>query len=304
LPDTPSPASPVLEKAYYPGSLQIIEAVRKTMQVKSRMNPERVPFKSSRGKFDITVIMPALNEEKNIQDAITNTIKAFGDFAIAGEIIVVNDGSSDRTEELAGLLMKTDDRIKIIKHDKPCGIGASFWDGVDNASGDIVVMLPGDNENDPWEIFRYYKLLEHVDMVIPFIFNKETRSIFRNGISYLYRFIINTTFLVHFNYTNGTVIYRKSILKELDYRSMGFFFQTDILIRTAKKGYLFSEVPYRLGLRKEGISKAVTFPSLLNVVRGYLRLVRDYYFKKRDQQVHFSDDSLTAIRRDSIKHGH
>ena len=197
------------------------------------------------------------------------------------------------------LVKKNPGRIQIIRHEKPNGIGVSFWDGVDHSTGDIVVMLPGDNENDPQETLRYFKLLEHVDIVIPFIFNKEARSLFRNALSYLFRFIINTTFLVNFNYTNGTVLYRKSILKDLPVRSSGFFFQTDILIRSVKKGYLFAEVPYKLGVRSRGVSKAVSFPSLLQVIRGYLRLVRDFYFKKQDkfENLLFSNDSQTASRR-------
>lgn len=248
-----------------------------------------------------TVIMPALNEEKNIQAAINDTLKALEDYEINGEIIVVNDGSKDNTENLVNNIIKKDPRIRMITHNEPKGIGASFWEGVDNAKGEIVIWIPGDNENDPWEIFRYYTLLEHVDIVIPFIFNREIRSLFRNSLSFIYRFIINTTFQVNFNYTNGTVLFRKSILKELDHRSDSFFFQTDILIWTVKKGYLFAEVPYRLGLRKEGISKSVTFPSLLKVIKGYLCLVRDYYFKsKRNEKTDriFAYDSLTAKRRD------
>lgn len=246
----------------------------------------------------ISVIMPALNEENNIQSAINNTLKSFEDFKINGEIIVINDGSTDKTEDLVSHIMKYDSRIRLIKHDVPKGIGASFWDGVDSAKGDTIVMLPGDNENDPWEIFRYHKLLEHVDVVIPFIFNREARSLFRNLLSYIYRYIINTTFLVNFNYTNGTVLYRKSILKGLGYRSDSFFFQTDILVRAVKRGYLFAEVPYRLGVRKRGISKAITFPTFLQVAKGYLRLVRDYYLRKNMQiEKNFSNDSLTANRR-------
>lgn len=242
--------------------------------------------------------MPALNEERNIAAAISNTIKAFKDFNINGEIIVVNDGSRDNTKNIVNSIMQKDKRVRLLKHEAPKGIGASFWEGVDNAKGDIIVMLPGDNENDPWEILRYYRMLEHVDIVIPFVYNKRVRSLFRNILSYLYRFIINTTFLVNFNYTNGTILYRRSMLKELDYRSNSFFFQTDILIRTVKKGYLFAEVPYRIDLRKEGISKAVTFPSLLKVMRGYLRLVRDQYFRHNHKDnISFTQDSLTAVRR-------
>lgn len=242
--------------------------------------------------------MPALNEERNILFAINSTLEALDHFDIDGEIIVVNDGSTDKTEDLINDIVGKHTRVKMIKHDVPQGIGASFWDGIDNAKGDIVVMLPGDNENDPIEIFRYVTLLEHVDIVVPFIFNREVRSLFRNALSFIYRFIINTTFLVNFNYTNGTVLYRKSILKELDYRSKSFFFQTDILVRTVKKGYLFAEVPYRLDLRKEGISKAVSFPSLLKVIQGYLRLLRDHYGKK-NVYMDMPDDSITSVRHNN-----
>lgn len=258
------------------------------------------------GNFDLTVIMPALNEEKNITPAVNNTLKAFDDYGIAGEIIVVNDGSKDGTRQIVEGIQAEDKRIRLINHEFPRGIGNSYWEGVDKSRSAIVTWVPGDNENDPWEILRYYKLMEQVDIVIPFIFNKEARSVFRNALSYFYRFIINTTFGVNFNYTNGTVLFRKSLLNELKTRSYGFFFQTDILIRTVKKGYLFAEVPYRLGLRKEGISKAISFPSLLNVMKGYLRLVSDYYFnQQKGKDKGFACGSMTAKRRDKkeIKQG-
>lgn len=247
-------------------------------------------------RIDISVIMPTLNEERNIESAINNTLKALEDYHIAGEVIVINDGSRDKTEVLVSNIMQRDNRIRMIGHSRPRGIGASFWAGVDMAQGETIVMLPGDNENDPWEIVRYFKLLEHVDIVIPFIFNRQVRSLFRNALSFIYRFIINTTFLVNFNYTNGTVMYRSSLLKELNYRSNSFFFQTDILIRTAKKGYLFAEVPYSLGARKSGVSKAVSFPSLLEVTKGYFRLVRDYYFIKQNKIKTFASDSMSKRR--------
>lgn len=246
--------------------------------------------------FQVSVIMPALNEQENIGLAIANTLKAFRDYNIKGEIIVVNDGSTDDTGKIASNFMENEEGIRIIGHKSPQGIGASFWDGVEYASGDVVVMLPGDNENDPREILRYFRLLEHVDIVTPFIFNKEVRPFFRNVLSFVYRVIINTTFMVNFNYTNGTVLYRRSLLKELDYRSNGFFFQTDILIRVVKRGYLFAEAPYRLGMRNSGVSKAVSFPALIMVIKGYFRLIRDFYFKKNANRKGFASDSVSAKR--------
>ena len=251
----------------------------------------------------ISIIIPALNEESNILAAIENTLSAFRDYNIKGEIIVVNDGSTDKTEGLVAEKIKNslDDKIKLISHDRPKSIGNSFWDGVSHAEGEVVTMFPGDNENDPWEVLRYVGLLEHVDMVIPFVFNREVRSVFRNALSGIYRFIINTTFRVNFNYTNGTIIYRKSILSNIKHQNTGFFFQTEILIKMAKRGYLFAEVPYRLGMRPNGVSKAVSFPSFLQVARGYLCLINDIYFNKitKATKGRFSKDSKSAKRYES-----
>ncbi len=244
----------------------------------------------------LSVVMPALNERGNIAAAVRNTLAAFDDFGLDGEIVVIDDGSSDGTGDVVAAWMADDPRVRLVRHESPRGVGASFWDGVANARGEFVCMLPGDNENDPWELFRYHRLLEHVDILIPFVFNKQARSIFRNGLSFLYRFIINTTFVVSFNYTNGTILYRKAILDEIAFRSSGFFFQTDILIRAVKRGYLFAEVPYRLNQRLGGVSKAVTFPSFLNVARGYLRLVKDTYFTRHDESPPFDAGSQTAKR--------
>lgn len=248
-------------------------------------------------KMSIGIIMPSLNEQRNVADAVTNTLKAFDDFDIDGEVIVINDGSTDRTGEIVEKLREQDPRVRMLTHDSPQGIGASFWDGVDHSKATFVCMLPGDNENDPWEIMRYFHLLNHVDMVIPFVFNKGRRSPLRNALSFTFRLVINMTFLVNLNYTNGTVMYRKSILQQLDYRSRGFFFQTDILIRTTRNGYLYAEVPYSLGIRKGGVSKALTLPSLIQVAKGYGRLIKDVYTGKKPKNGRrFAEDSLTAQR--------
>ena len=191
----------------------------------------------------LSIIMPALNEERNIEAAVHSSLKALNDLQIKGELIVVNDGSTDKTGELTAALIQEDSRVRMIKHDRPEGIGASFWDGAQSARGTVVVMFPGDNENDPYEALRYFDLLKHVDVVIPFIYNKGARGPMRKVISFLYRTIINVTFGMNLNYTNGTVFYRKSILSDVHLQSKGFLYQTEILVKAIRRGYLFAEVP-------------------------------------------------------------
>ncbi len=241
--------------------------------------------------------MPALNEEKNILAALDSVLAALNKFKIKGEIVVVNDGSRDTTPSLVREKIKEfPDKIRMVEHANPQGIGASFWDGVSNSGGDIVCMLPGDNENIPDEILRYVQLTEDVDIVIPFVVNKSIRSTLRVFLSSLFRLVINATFLTSFNYTNGTVLYRKSVLENLNHKTKGFFFQTDILVRLVKQGYLFAEVPYKLKERRMGGSKAITWSSLGGVVLGYLRLARDIYFKRTLPEKFLPSDSCSAGR--------
>jgi dolichol-phosphate mannosyltransferase len=250
-------------------------------------------------KKSITIVIPALNEENNIQTTVENALSAVDVFELDGEIIVVSDGSTDNTTGIVNNLINKDPRVKLIVHQTPQGIGASFLDGVSKGSGEIVVMIPGDNEINPLEALRYYMLLEHVDIVIPFVYNKSIRSIFRNALSQTYRQIINSTFRTSFHYTNGTVLYRKSILTEFNCNSNGFFFQTEILIKAVDKGYLFAEVPYRLEPRSSGKSKATSFRSFLNVCKGYFLLIQEIYFNKGQTKREFqlNENSISFERR-------
>jgi glycosyltransferase involved in cell wall biosynthesis len=246
-------------------------------------------------EYRISVIMPSLNEEKNLEQAVQNVIGALDRCGVRGEIIVVNDGSTDETGRIAEDLGEQHRFLSVLHHEKPQGIGASFWDGVQSAKAEIVTMMPGDGENDAAETLRYLPLLDHVDIVVPFVCNKEVRSGRRRALSAVYRWIINLSFGLSLNYTNGTVMYRKCVLDGMTLRSRGFFYQTELLIKSIRKGYLYAEVPYALGGRATGDSKATTLASLLRVMRNYFAMMLDVYMKS-DGGEGVSPDSVTALR--------
>jgi len=232
----------------------------------------------------LSVIMPALNEEKNIEKAIFSTLNAFEKFKITGEILVVNDGSTDKTQAIVNRIVENNAQIRLINHDKPKGVGYSFWDGVKNSSSDIVVMFPGDNENDPVDALSFLFLMHNVDIIIPFIHNVDVREKIRRIISSTFRFIINVSFGINLNYTNGTVFYRRAILDDFELKNFGFLYQSELLIKLLRKGYLFAEVPNFLLTRTNGKSKAITLNSLLQVMKGYLMLVHDIHIKRVEEK--------------------
>ena len=250
-------------------------------------------------KYSLSVIMPALNEEKNIEKAVTDTINALKKHAINGEIIIVNDGSTDNTANIAQELSQKFDNIKIITHKFPQGIGSSVWEGFNSSQKDIVVMFPADNENDPDDALRFFDLMDNVDILVPFIHNIEVRDKTRRLISAIYNFIINMTFGIKLNYHNGTTLYRRAILNDIELSNFGFFYQAEMLIKLIRKGYLFAEVPNYLGQRANGKSKALTGKSFMQTAGGYLNLAYTIHIKaletkKNYQKLH--PESVTYLR--------
>ncbi len=249
--------------------------------------------------YKVSIIMPALNEENNITGAVRNVTESFFKFGIPGEIIIINDGSTDKTKEIVYGLIKEYPYIRIIDHLKPNGIGASFWEGVKESKGEIVTLLPGDGENDASETLRYISLMESVDIIVPFVYNNGIRTWKRRMLSKFYKAIINLSFGMLLNYMNGTVMYRKCILEDMDLKAAGFFYQTELLIRCLKMGYLYAEVPYALRGRATGRSKAVTMKSLLAVVKGYLTAMLSVHLLNKGNK-YFAKGSVTALRKNWI----
>ncbi len=127
---------------------------------------------------------------------------------------------------------------------------------------------------------NFINLMEYVDVIVPFIHNVEVRNRKRRIISSLYRFIINMTFGINLNYTNGTVFYKRCIFDNIELKSFGFFYQAEILIKLVRQGYLFAEVPNFLANRITGKSKATTLKALFKVIKSYLHLVYEIHIRR------------------------
>ena len=240
--------------------------------------------------------MPALNEEMSLPYAVANVINAFERFSIDGELIIVNDGSSDRTGELVEELASKFEFVSVLHHASPQGIGAAFRDGLQRACGELVVYIPGDGEIDAVEILRYIPLLDDVDLVVPYVQNPEIRRWSRRLLSSCYTLIMGGTFSISLRYLNGTVMYRRSILEGIVINNSGFFYQAELLIKIIRRNYLSAEVPYLQQLRIDGKSKSVTFKSLVPVLKGYANLIGELYFN-RSEKPEVVPLSITAWKR-------
>src|SRR5713101_7109500 len=96
----------------------------------------------------ISVVVPACNEARNLEAAVDTVIEAartFDDF----EVLIVNDGSTDDTSEVAERVAAADPRVRVVHHESNQGFAAAYGSGLARARMQYVTFAPGDNEIAP-----------------------------------------------------------------------------------------------------------------------------------------------------------
>jgi glycosyltransferase involved in cell wall biosynthesis len=116
--------------------------------------------------IDITVTIPLYNEAENIPILYKRVSEAMDALGRSWELVLVNDGSKDRSAEILDALAAKDDRVTVVHFRRNYGQTAAFMAGLDLARGNIIVPMDGDLQNDPADIGKLLgKLDEGYDVV-------------------------------------------------------------------------------------------------------------------------------------------
>ena len=220
----------------------------------------------------ISIVVPALNEELNLEGTVAEVhaeiSRHFGDY----EVLVVDDGSTDHTGEIADRLAKADPRVRAFHNGVNRGLGASYFRGVSEASKDYVVMVPGDRENSLEGMAPLWPLLGTADIIAPYTANPEVRPWSRQVFSRFGTFTMNALFGLKLRYYNGTVVHRLATLRTIEVKSTGFLYQAESLIRLIRRGATVKEVGITIRARPGGKSKVFKPKNLWSVTCTLARL--------------------------------
>jgi glycosyltransferase involved in cell wall biosynthesis len=116
--------------------------------------------------MEVSVVIPVFNEEANIRPLYSQLKQILEDLGRSYEIVVVDDGSTDGSLEVLRQLCKEDRSLKVVRLRRNFGQTAAFSAGFDQASGDVVVTLDADLQNDPEDIpLLLAKIEEGYDVV-------------------------------------------------------------------------------------------------------------------------------------------
>lgn len=230
---------------------------------------------------ELTVVMPAYNEEGNIQEALRSVQKVLRRLIRSYEIIVVDDGSNDRTLASAQEVAKKNKNIRIESNPTNQGFGYSFMKGVRLAKSTFVTVFPSDNEMSSRSFEKLIRARHEADFIITFPEGHRVRPLLRRLFSWLFTRIMNTTFQLHIRYFNGPQIYRTEYVRLLPLISRRYTIFAEIIVRLHALGLRYKEIPFLYIPRSRGKSKAVGIRSFLSTALVYVLLIKDIYVTKR-----------------------
>jgi len=108
----------------------------------------------------VSVIIPSKNEEGNIKDTVAGIQREFDKHHFSYEIIIVNDGGTDRTGQIVAEMGARDPRVRLVNNKPPYGFGNAIREGLREYKGDIAIIVMADAADDPRDMVRYVEKIE------------------------------------------------------------------------------------------------------------------------------------------------
>ena len=230
----------------------------------------------------ISIIIPAFNEEKNISCLYQDLIPVLNSFKQEYEILFIDDGSNDKTYEEMLKLRNNDKNIKIIKFKKNFGQTAAWSAGFKYASGQLIVVMDADLQNDPQDIPKLIaRLNEGYDIVSGWRFKRNdsiSKKIFSRLANRLRRYLTGEK--IH-DSGCSLKIYKKECVQNLNLRGEMHRYITAIL---SWKGYKVGEIKVKHRHRKYETTKY----SFSRIFRGMMDLLLITFWQRYSARpIHF-----------------
>jgi glycosyltransferase involved in cell wall biosynthesis len=193
-------------------------------------------------KYSITIFLPCYNEEQNVARVAREALQTAKQISDDFEIIIVDDGSVDRTGEIADKLAAQNPEIKVVHHKVNQGYGAALQSGFKNASKELVFYTDGDGQFKIEEIKKLLPLIAQYDIVSGYRIKRQD-ALIRKVNAYLWGILVNALFKIKISDVDSAFkLYRRNIFDDITLYSQGALIDTEILAKAMAKGYTITEV--------------------------------------------------------------
>ena len=217
---------------------------------------------------EMSVVMPALDEEEALPVVIPEAVNALDHICDRWEIIVVDDGSTDRTPEILAELAARDPRIRVLTQHGHQGYGLAIRRGFEAVRYMVVCLTDSDGQFDLRDAARLYPFLKDADMVGGFRISREDSWV-RRRISATYNWLQSRILGLDVRDVNCALkLFRSSFLYMIDLSSEGFLIDAELYARAHRGGFRWAQLGVTHKPRIYGESKVhvgLAFGTLLKL---------------------------------------
>jgi glycosyltransferase involved in cell wall biosynthesis len=203
----------------------------------------------------ISAVLPAFNEEENIESAALKMLDAlktlpFPDY----EVIIVNDGSRDRTAEISDALAAKYKEIRVIHHPTNLGYAQALSNGFTSAKSELIFYTDSDNQFDVKELKNFIAPIEDYDLVCGFrIYRYDPLT--RLFLSWGFNLLVRMIFRIRVRDIDCAFkLFRKEIFEKIKIESQRFFVDAEVLAKARYHKFSMTELGVRHYPRTAGSS--------------------------------------------------
>lgn len=219
----------------------------------------------------LSVVVPAFNEEALLDDAIRRLRRALDALQIRAEIIIVNDGSRDRTSHIADRLAEELEGV-VACHQENQGIGGAFRRGSSVATGDYIILWPADMPAEPADLAPYTTQFGRADVIVGVRRLRVGYNPLMAFNSWLYPRLVATLFGLRLRDVNWIHAYRRTQFLKIRLTQKGIPMLAEALIRLRDIGASFVEVDVEMKARLGGVPSASRLKVMRRTLTGLFSL--------------------------------
>jgi glycosyltransferase involved in cell wall biosynthesis len=222
----------------------------------------------------ISVFFPCYNEQDNIARTARQAIDVLQKLGADFEVIIVNDGSSDATAEIADEIAAQNNCVKVVHHPTNLGYGAALQSGFKTAAKELVFYTDGDGQFDINELPALLPLIKQYDIVSCYRLNRQDNFIRKlNGWAW------TTLVCLLFNMKVRDIdcafkLYKREIFDNIQISSSGALIDAEILARAVRKGYRLIQRPVHHYPRTAGVQTGAKLRVILRAFRELFKLYK------------------------------
>jgi glycosyltransferase involved in cell wall biosynthesis len=219
----------------------------------------------------ISVFFPCYNEQDNIARTVQQSLDVLEKLDADFEVIIVNDGSTDKTGQIADQITKQNKNVKVVHHPENLGYGAALQSGLKAATKKLVFYTDGDGQFDINEMPSLLPLIKQYDIVCCYRINRQDNLIRRiNG--WCWTKLVCLLFGMKVRDIDCAFkLYKREIFDNIKLSSSGALISAEILARALREGYSLAQKGVHHYPRTAG---AQTGANLRVILRAFKELIR------------------------------